>query len=38
MHLDHVRIACHDQEAVRDFLVALLGLRVGWRPRFSQPG
>lgn len=38
MHLDHVNIHCHDQEAVRDFLVALLGLKVGWRPRFEVPG
>jgi catechol 2,3-dioxygenase-like lactoylglutathione lyase family enzyme len=38
MQLDHVNIHCDDQEAVRDFLVALLGLKVGWRPGFVEPG
>jgi len=38
MRLDHVNIHARDQEAVRDFLVALLGLKVGWRPKFEVPG
>jgi len=38
MRLDHVNIHCHDHEAVRDFLVALLGLTVGPRPPFTVPG
>ena len=38
MRLDHVNIHCHDQEAVRDFLIALLGVKVGWRPGFEVPG
>lgn len=38
MHLDHVRIDCRDQEAVRDFFVALLALKVGWRPPFRERG
>jgi len=32
MRLDPVNIHAHDKEAVRDFLGALLGLKVGWRP------
>jgi len=38
MRLDHVNIHCHQQEPMRDFLVALLGLKVGWRPGFVEPG
>jgi catechol 2,3-dioxygenase-like lactoylglutathione lyase family enzyme len=38
MQIDHVNIHCHDHEAVRDFLIALLGLKVGWRPRFPVHG
>jgi len=38
MQLDHVNIHCFDQEAMRDFLVRLLGLEVGWRPSFAEPG
>ncbi len=38
MRLDHVNIHAFDQEAVRDFLIALLGLKVGWRPGFVEPG
>ena len=38
MRLDHVNIHARDQEAVRDFLIALLGLKVGWRPKFEVPG
>jgi catechol 2,3-dioxygenase-like lactoylglutathione lyase family enzyme len=38
MQLDHVNIHCFDQEAMRDFFVTLLGLEVGWRPSFKEPG
>ena len=38
MRLDHVNIHCRNQEAMRDFLIALLGLKVGWRPGFAEPG
>ena len=38
MQLDHVNIHAYAQEPMRDFLVALLGLRVGWRPGFVEPG
>jgi catechol 2,3-dioxygenase-like lactoylglutathione lyase family enzyme len=38
MQFDHVNIHARDQDAMRDFLVALLGVRVGWRPSFSFPG
>ena len=38
MRLDHVNIHARNQEAMRDFLVALLGLKVGWRPGFDVPG
>ena len=38
MRLDHVNIHARDQEAARDFLVALLELKVGWRPGFVEPG
>lgn len=38
MRLDHVNIHARDQEAVRDFLIALLGLEIGWRPGFDVPG
>jgi catechol 2,3-dioxygenase-like lactoylglutathione lyase family enzyme len=38
MQLDHVNIHADDQEAMRDFFIALLGLEVGWRPSFREPG
>lgn len=38
MRLDHVNIRANDQEAMRDFLVTVLGLRVGERPPFDFPG
>jgi catechol 2,3-dioxygenase-like lactoylglutathione lyase family enzyme len=38
MQLDHVNIHAYDQEAVRDFLVALLGVEPGPRPPFDVPG
>jgi len=38
MQIDHVNIHAYDQEAMRDFLVALLGLEVGWRPSFDVHG
>jgi catechol 2,3-dioxygenase-like lactoylglutathione lyase family enzyme len=38
MRLDHVNIHVHDLAAAREFLVALLGVEVGWRPSFKTPG
>ena len=38
MLLDHVNIHARDQEALRDFLIAVLGLQTGWRPGFDVPG
>ncbi len=38
IRLDHVNIRVSDQEAVRDFLVAVVGLRQGPRPNFSFHG
>ena len=38
MHFDHINIRPRDMEAARDFLVAVLGVRVGWRPPFDYPG
>ena len=38
MQFDHVNIHARDQEAMRDFFIALLGVRVGWRPGFAFPG
>jgi catechol 2,3-dioxygenase-like lactoylglutathione lyase family enzyme len=38
MRLDHINIRANDQEAMRDFLVAVLGLTVGDRPPFNFPG
>ena len=38
MQLDHVNIHAFDQETLRDFLVDLLGVEVGWRPNFAVPG
>lgn len=35
---DHVNIRVSDQEAVRDFLVAVLGVTVGPRPPFTFHG
>lgn len=31
MELNHINIRANDQEAMRDFLVTVLGLRVGDR-------
>lgn len=36
--LDHINIHAFDQEAVRDFLVAVLGLEEGFRPPFTFAG
>ena len=38
MRFDHVNIHARDQGAMRDFFIALLGLKVGWRPGFDFPG
>lgn len=38
MQLNHINIRAQDQEAMRDFLVAVLGLEVGPRPNFDFPG
>ena len=38
IRFDHVNIRVSDQEAVRDFLIAVVGLTVGPRPPFSFPG
>jgi catechol 2,3-dioxygenase-like lactoylglutathione lyase family enzyme len=38
LRLDHVNIHARDQEAVRDFLLALLPVKLGWRPDFPVPG
>src|SRR3569623_1057243 len=38
MQLDHVNIHARDLEAMRDFFMALLGLKVGWRPNFDFAG
>jgi len=38
MKLDHINIRAADQEAMRDFLVATLGLEVGFRPPFDFAG
>ena len=38
MQFDHVNIRPRDMEAMRDFLVAVLGLQVGERPPFAFPG
>jgi len=38
MQLDHVNIHAYDQEALRDFLIAVVGLTVGPRPPFDVPG
>ncbi|MHA1158501.1 MAG: VOC family protein [Alphaproteobacteria bacterium] len=38
MNLDHVNIRVPDQDAVKDFLVGVLNLRVGRRPDFGFPG
>lgn len=38
IRFDHVNIRVSDQEAVRDFLVATVGLSVGPRPGFAFPG
>ena len=38
MRFDHINIRVTDQEAARDFLVAVLGLVVGPRPNFTFPG
>ncbi len=38
MRFDHINIRPRDMEAARDFLVAVLDVRVGWRPPFDYPG
>jgi catechol 2,3-dioxygenase-like lactoylglutathione lyase family enzyme len=38
IRFDHVNIRVGDQEAVRDFLVAVIGLKVGPRPAFDFHG
>lgn len=38
MQLDHINIKAVDQEAMRDFLVTVLDLEVGFRPPFDFPG
>lgn len=38
MRFDHINIHAADQEAMRDFLIKLLGLEAGWRPGFSFAG
>ena len=38
MLLDHVNIHVEDLAGARAFLVALLGVEVGWRPSFPVPG
>jgi catechol 2,3-dioxygenase-like lactoylglutathione lyase family enzyme len=36
--LDHINIHAVDHEAVRDFLIAVLGVTPGWRPPFDFTG
>lgn len=36
--IDHINIVANDLEAMRDFLVNLLGVTEGERPAFSFPG
>ena len=38
IRFDHVNIRVSDQEAVRDFLINVVGVSVGPRPAFSFPG
>ena len=38
MNIDHVTLRTADLEQTRDFLEAVLGLKVGYRPAFSFPG
>ncbi len=38
MRFDHVNLRPRDMEAMRDFLVAVLDLKVGPRPPFPFPG
>lgn len=38
MELDHINIRAADQEGMRDFLIAVLGLKDGFRPDFGFPG
>lgn len=38
IRLDHVNIRVDDQDALRDFLIAVAGLRVGPRPPFTWHG
>jgi catechol 2,3-dioxygenase-like lactoylglutathione lyase family enzyme len=36
--LDHVNIYARDPKRMRDFLVAVLGVKEGWRPPFGTRG
>lgn len=38
MNIDHVTLRTADLEETRDFLEAVLGLKVGYRPAFPFPG
>ena len=38
IRFDHINIHCHDQEAVRDFLIDVVGVTEGVRPPFDFPG
>lgn len=38
IRFDHINIRVTDQEAVRDFLIAVAGVRVGPRPPFTFHG
>lgn len=38
IHFDHISLSAKDPEGMRDFLCALLDLRVGDRPGFSFDG
>ncbi len=38
IRFDHVNIRVRDQEAARDFLIAVVGVTEGPRPAFSFPG
>lgn len=38
MQFDHINVIAADQEAMRDFLVTVLGVEEGFRPPFDFPG